>query len=75
MWTANGGRPLPFKFDWVEGTITPIDTNNELLSRFVSTHIKQTMWPCYRDWEEVPIHFKEQLFNVVEVIKLNMVHL
>ena len=75
MWTANEGRPLHLDFYWGEGTIAPIGNNRELMSRFVSTHIKQTMPPCYIDWEEVLIHFKEQLFNDVEVVKLNMVHL
>ena len=62
-------------FDWAEGTIAAIGTNNELLPRFVSTHIKQTMPPCYRDWEDVLVHFKEQLFNAVVELKLKIVHL
>ena len=66
---------LPIQFDWREGTIAPIGPNSELVSRFISSHIKQAVAPYYKDWNEVPAHFKEQLFIVVEVLKLNMMHL
>ena len=75
VWQANKGRPLRIEFNWREGTIAPIGNNSELVSRFVSSHIKQTVPPYYKDWDEVPAHFKEQLLNVVEVLKLNMMHL
>ena len=74
MWQANEGRPLHVEFDWREETIAPIGNNSELVSRFVLNHIKQTMPPYYKDWDNVPAHFKEQLFNVVEVLKFNMMY-
>ena len=66
---------MPIEFDWREGTIAPIGPTRELVSRFVSSHIKQTVAPYYKDWDEVPAHFKELLWNAFEVLKLNLIYL
>ena len=58
LFKANGCRSLRLKFDWDEGTISPVGDHHELVSRFVSTHIKYNMAPYYKDWDEVEIHFK-----------------
>ena len=39
-WQANQGRPLPIEFDWRQRTIAPIGPNCELVSRFISNHLK-----------------------------------
>ncbi|KAL5551615.1 hypothetical protein UlMin_001791 [Ulmus minor] len=65
-WQANQGKPLPVEFDWRQRTITPIGPNSELVSRFISSHLKQNVRPYYTDWDEVPAHFKEQLWNAVQ---------
>ena len=66
---------MPVEFDWRERTIALIGPNSELVSRFVSSHLKQNVRSYYKDWNEVPAHFKEQLWNAVEVLKLNLIYL
>ena len=74
-WQANQGRPLPVEFEWCERIIAPIGLNSELVSKFVSSHLKQNVGPYYKDWDEVAVHFKEQLWNVVQVLNLNLIYL
>ena len=73
LFNANGRRPLRIHFDWVEGTLQPIGEFHELVTRFVSSHIKHNVGPHHETWESVDAHLKEQLLNVVEVIKLNVI--
>ena len=75
LFNANRCRPLKIKFDWVKGTLQPVGDNHELVSRFVSSHLKHNVAPYYNDWEEVEAHFKEQLLNAVEVLKMNIMYL
>ena len=75
VWQANQGKPLPVEFDWRQRTIAPIGPNSELVSRFISSHLKQNVGPYYTDWDEVPVHFKEQLWNAVQVLNLNLLYL
>ena len=75
LFKANMCRPLRLKFNWDERTISPIRDHHELMSRFVSSHIKHNVAPYYKDWDEVEVHFKEHLLNNVEVLKFNMMHL
>ena len=49
LFQANGCRPLKLKFDWDEGTISPIEDHHELMSKFVSSHIKHNVAPYYKD--------------------------
>ncbi len=75
LFKANGRRPLRIKWDWNEGTLQPIGVYHELLSRFVSSHIRHNVAPYYKRWQSVEDHLKEQLLNAVEVIKLNIIYL
>ncbi|KAL5570056.1 hypothetical protein UlMin_026631 [Ulmus minor] len=65
-WQANQGKPLPVEFDWRQRTMAPIGPNSELVSRFISSHLKQHVGPYYSNWDEVPVHFKEQLWNAIQ---------
>ena len=75
LFNANGRQPLRINWDWNEGTLQPVGEYQELVVRFVSTHIKHNVAPYYDSWESVDARFKEQLLNSVEVIKLNMIYL
>ncbi|KAL5544807.1 hypothetical protein UlMin_008591 [Ulmus minor] len=66
-WQANQGKPLPVEFDWRQRTMASIGPNSELVSRFISSHLKQNVGPYYTDWDEVPVHFKEQLWNAIQL--------
>ncbi|KAL5569268.1 hypothetical protein UlMin_025843 [Ulmus minor] len=65
-WQANQGKPLPVEFDWRQRTMAPIGPNSELVSRFISSHLKQNVGPYYSNWDEVPVDFKEQLWNAIQ---------
>ena len=71
LFNANRRRPLRIRWDWFEGTLQPIGEFHELVTRFVSSHIKHNVGPYFDTWESVDAHLKEQLLNSVEVIKLN----
>lgn len=58
VYAANGYRPVPIEFDWVEGTLSPIGPNSSLLPRFVSSHIAHTIPPNFNNWDEVPDNYK-----------------
>ena len=55
--------------------MAPIGPNSELVSRFISSHLKQNVGPYYSNWDEVPVHFKEQLWNAIQVLNLNLLYL
>ncbi|KAL5553357.1 hypothetical protein UlMin_040758 [Ulmus minor] len=66
LFNANGRRPLRIHWDRVEGTLQPIGEFHELVTRFVSSHIKHNVGPHHETWESVDAHLKEQLLNAVE---------
>lgn len=71
---ADGGRPLPLDFDWLEQKLVPIGINAKLVPICVANHIKHTVPPNYKDWDQVLVHYKEQLMNTVEILKLKMMY-